>query len=180
MDIVGQIRFDGYVLDVYDSLDTPYFLAVQVAKLIDYSNGKTDHMLELLEADEKILINTSSGLTRQQRRALAREEAKVSGITPSTGDTGQGGKPTKWFVTELGLYNILSQSRKPIARKWRRIVHSNLIMMRRNNKLTIEGQFEEWDAMADNLFIDQETGELMEFYTIQGGDVEIRPYNEED
>ena len=47
------------------------------------------------------------------------EEAKVSGITPSTGDTGQGGKPTKWFVTELGLYNILSQSRKPIARKWR-------------------------------------------------------------
>ena len=36
------------------------------------------------------------------------------------------------------------------------------------------------DAMADNLFIDQETGELMEFYTIQGGDVKIRPYNEED
>ena len=84
------------------------------------------------------------------------------------------------FVTELGLYNILSQSRKPIARKWRRIVHSNLVRMRRNNKLTIEGQFEEWGAMADNLFIDQETGELMEFYTIQGGDVEIRPYNEED
>ena len=180
MDIVGQIRFDGYVLDVYNDLDEPYFLAVHVAKLIDYSNGKTDHMLELLEADEKILINTSSGLTRQQRRALTRAEAKVSGIAPSTGDNGQRGKPTKWFVTELGLYNILSQSRKPIARKWRRIVHSNLVMMRRNNKLTIEGQFEEWDAMADNLFIDQETGELMEFYTIQGGDVEIRPYNEED
>lgn len=104
----------------------------------------------------------------------------MSGNIGSTEGIGQTGNPTKWFVTELGLYNILSQSRKPIARKWRRIVHSNLIMMRRNNKLTIEGQFEEWDAMADNLFIDQETGELMEFYTIQGGDVEIRPYNEED
>ena len=115
MDIVGQIRFDGYVLDVYNDLDEPYFLAVQVAKLIDYSNGKTDH----------------------KRRALTRAEAKVSGIAPSTGDNGQSGKPTKWFVTELGLYNILSQSRKPIARKWRMIVHSNLIMMRRNNKLTI-------------------------------------------
>ena len=47
-------------------------------------------------------------------------EAKVSGIIGYTGDIGQGGKPTKWFITELGLY------------------------------------------------------------TIQGGDVEIRPYNEED
>lgn len=178
MKVVGQIRFDGYVLDVYDSLDIPYFLAVQVAKLIDYSNGKTDHMLELLEADEKILVNTSSGLTRQQRRALAREEAKVSGIAPSTGDTGQGGKPTKWFVTELGLYNILSQSRKPIARKWRRIVHSNLILLRKQNQLTIEDQFEEWDAMAEDLFIDPETGILMEIRTIQGGDVEIVEYKE--
>ena len=41
MDIVGQIRFDGYILDVYDSLDEPYFMAVEVAKLIDYSTGKT-------------------------------------------------------------------------------------------------------------------------------------------
>ena len=179
MDIVGQIRFDGYVLDVYDSLDEPYFLAVQVSKLIDYSNGRTDEMLNLLEQDEKILINTSSGLTRQQRRALAREEARMSGITGKTGYTGQGGKPNKWFVTELGLYNILSQSRKPMARKWRRIVHSNLVMMRRNNKLTIEGQFEEWDAMLDDLYIDPETGILMQSVTVRGGDVEQIPYKEE-
>ena len=179
MKVVGQIRFDGYVLDVYDSLDIPYFLAVQVAKLIDYSNGRTDEMLNLLEQDEKILINTSSGLTRQQRRALAREEARMSGIPCFTGDTGQGGKPNKWFVTELGLYNILSQSRKPMARKWRRIVHSNLVMMRRNNKLTIEGQFEEWDAMLDDLYIDPETGILMQSVTVRGGDVEQIPYKEE-
>lgn len=152
MDLVGQIRFDGYVLDVYDSLDTPYFLAQDIAKLIDYSVGKTGQMLAALEEDEY--------LTDIQYRS--------------------GQKRHVYMITELGLYNILSQSRKPIARKWRRIVHSNLIMMRRNNKLTIEGQFEEWDAMADNLFVDQETGELMEFYTIQGGDVEIRPYREED
>ena len=179
MKVVGQIRFDGYVLDVYDSLDIPYFLAVQVSKLIDYSNGRTDEMLNLLEQDEKILINTSSGLTRQQRRALAREEARMSGNTGKTGYTGQGGKPNKWFVTELGLYNILSQSRKPMARKWRRIVHSNLIMMRRNNKLTIEGQFEEWDALLDDLYIDPETGILMQSVTVRGGDVEQIPYTEE-
>ncbi len=152
MDIVGQIRFDGHVLDVYDSLDTPLFMGVAVATLIDYSTGNTAEMIRMLEDDEHLLVTIQRSGQRRKVR----------------------------FVTELGLYNILSQSRKPIARKWRRIIHSNLVMMRRNNKLTIEGQFEEWDAMADNLFIDQETGELMEFYTIQGGDVEIRLYNEED
>ena len=123
-----------------------------VAALIDYSTGNTAEMIRMLEDDEHLLVTIQRSGQRRKVR----------------------------MVTELGLYNILSQSRKPIARKWRRIVHSNLIMMRRNNKLTIEGQFEEWDAMADNLFIDEETGELMEFYTIQGGDVEIRPYREED
>ena len=52
MKVVGQIRFDGYVLDVYDSLDTPYFLAQDIAKLIDYSVGKTGQMLAALEEDE--------------------------------------------------------------------------------------------------------------------------------
>lgn len=177
MEIVGKIMFDGHTLDVYDSLDEPYFLAVEVAKLIDYSNGKTNHMLELVEEDEKLLINTSSGLNRQQRRAAARE-SKVSGIDRSTNHTGQGGNPHKWFVTELGLYNILSQSRKPIARKWRRVVHSNLIILRKQRQLTIEGQFDEWDAIADDLFIDPDTGILMEFRTVQGGDVEVYEYEE--
>ena len=152
MDIVGQIKFDGYILDVYDSLDVPYFRVSEVAKLLDYSEGKTSQVLELVELDEHLLTTIQFGGQRREVR----------------------------MVNEFGLYNILSQSRKPIARKWRRIVHSNLVMMRRNNKLTIEGQFDEWGAIADNLFIDPETGFLMEFITVQGGDVEIRPYNEED
>jgi prophage antirepressor-like protein len=82
------------------------------------------------------------------------------------------------MVTELGLYNLLSQSKKPMARKWRRVIHSNLILLRRDAKLNIEEQFREWDLMADNLFIDEETGELMEFNTVAGGDVEVRPYVE--
>jgi prophage antirepressor-like protein len=150
MEIVGRILFDGNNLDVYDSLDQPYFLAQDIAKLIDYSVGKTGQMLETLEKDEY--------LTDIQHRS--------------------GQKRHVYMITELGLYNILSQSRKPIARKWRRIVHSNLIMLRKQNKLTIEGQFKEWDAIADNLFIDPETGILMEFNTVPGGDVEVHPYEE--
>ena len=148
MELVGQINFDCHMLEVYNSLDEPYFLAQDIAKLIDYSAGKTGQMLVSLEKDEYLTdIQYRSG----QRRNV-------------------------YMVTELGLYNILSQSRKPIARKWRRIVHSNLILMRRKNNLNIAGQFDEWDAMNDNLFIDEDSGELMEFTTLPGGDVEIRPY----
>lgn len=152
MEIVGQIKFDGYILDVYNDLDVPFFRAAEVAKLIDYSAGKTSQMLELIERDEHLLTVLQVAGQRRQVR----------------------------MISEIGLYNVLSQSRKPIARKWRRIVHSNLVMMRRNNRLTIDGQFEEWDAMLDDLYIDPETGILMQSVTVRGGDVEQIPYNEDD
>ena len=148
---VGQIQFDGHILEVYDSLDQPYFLAVDIAKLIDYSAGKTGQMLEMVEKDEYL---TTLMYRSGQRRQV-------------------------YMVTELGLYNILSQSTKPLARKWRRVVHSNLILLRKQNQLTITGQFEEWDQMLEDLYIDEETGELMEIRTILGGDVEVVPYEED-
>ncbi len=151
MEIVGQIKFDGYTLDVYNDLDVPFFLAVEVAKLIDYSAGNTAEMLRVLEPDEHLLVTLQRSGQRRQVRMLS----------------------------EIGLYNILSQSRKPIARKWRRIIHSNLVRMRRNNRLTIDKQFEEWDAMLDDLYIDPETGILMRSVTVRGGDVEQIPYQEE-
>lgn len=150
MEIVGQIKFDGYILDVYNDLNVPFFLAVEVAKLLDYSAGNTAEMLRVLEPDEHLLVTLQRSGQRRQVR----------------------------MISEIGLYNILSQSRKPIARKWRRIIHSNLVMMRRNNRLTIDGQFEEWDAMLDDLYIDPETGILMQSVTVRGGDVEQIPYKE--
>ena len=151
MNIVGKISFDGHMLEVYDSLDAPYFRAAEVAKLMDYSAGKTSQMLELIEKDEYLLTVLQ---VAGQRREVA-------------------------MITELGLYNILSQSRKPIARKWRRVVHSNLILLRKERHFTITDQFEEWDMQCEDFFIDTETGELMEIRTVAGGDVEIVPYKED-
>lgn len=147
---LAKIKFDGKELDVYGSLDAPVFLAIDVAKLIDYSNGKTHYMLELIEEDEKLKRVMP---TRGQKREV-------------------------WFVTELGLYNILSQSRKPIARMWRRVVHEQLILARKERGLSIIDQFEEWDDLLDTIYIDPETGILMQSITIQGGDVEQVPYIE--
>lgn len=151
MDVVGEIRFDRYILDVYNSLDEPYFLASDVAAFVDYSAGRVNVMLGLLEDDEYLLVP----IQRQGQRI------KVQ------------------MLTELGLYNILSQSNKDVARKWRRVVHSNLIIMRKQRDILIDGQFEDWDAIADTLFIDPDTGILMEFRTVQGGDVQVFEYEEQ-
>lgn len=150
MELVGKISFDGNMLEVYNSLDEPWFRVSELSKILEYSTGKTSQILELIEKDEHL---TTTLKVSGQRREVR-------------------------MVNELGLYNILSQSRKPIARKWRRVIHSNLIMLRKQNQLTIEGQFEEWDSMAEDIFIDPETGDLMQINTIAGGDVEIVPYKE--
>lgn len=153
---VGRIAFGTHGLDVYGSLDDPIFLAVEVAELIDYSNGKTGQMLEMVENDEKIYVNT---------RYI------VGGIQTR-------GNPYKWFVTELGLYNILSQSHKPIARGWRRVVHLELIRLRKSKGKNIEEQFREWDEELDNIYFDEETGMLMQSVTVPGGDVMQVPVDE--
>ncbi len=149
--IVGTINFDERDLNVYRSLDEPIFRAADVADMIGYSEGNTWKMLRMCEEDEKLnLPMVVAGQTRQ-----------VS------------------FVTELGLYNILAQSRKLIARKWRRVVHAELVRMRREKNMTVVDQFDEWDDLLDTVYWDEETKMLMQSVTVQGGDVEQIPYVEE-
>ena len=151
MNVVGNIVFDNRILDVYRSLDEPLFRAADIANMIDYSDGNSWKMLQMCEEDEKLnLPMVVAGQTRQTA-----------------------------FVTETGLYNILSQSRKLIARKWRRVVHSELVRMRKEKNMTVADQFEEWDDLLDTVFWDEERGMLMMSVTVQGGDVDIVPYFDE-
>lgn len=151
-DIVGYITFDEKTLSVYSSLDNPIFKAADVAGMIEYSDGNTWKMLEMCEVDEKLNLPM---VVAGQKRIVS-------------------------FVTESGLYNILAQSRKPIARKWRRVVHNELIRLRKSRNMDIIQQFDEWDHALDDLYFDEETNMLMRSVTVQGGDVIQVPYNEED
>lgn len=145
---VGTVVFDNKKLDVYSSLDKPIFRATDVANMIDYSEGNAWKMLEMCEEDEKLnLPMVVAGQTRFVN-----------------------------FVTETGLYNILSQSRKPIARKWRRVIHDEIIRLRKSRNMDIIMQFDEWDHELDTIYIDPETGILMQSVTVQGGDVIQVPY----
>lgn len=148
--VVGKIEFDNKLLDVYSSLNDPIFRTSDVADMIGYSDGNTWKLTEMLEMDEKLLLPL---VVAGQRRQVS-------------------------FITETGLYNVLSQSRKPIARKWRRIIHEELIRLRKARSMDIIQQFDEWDHELDTLYIDEDTGILMRSITVAGGDVEQVPYEE--
>ena len=151
MNVVGTITFGKRLLDVYSSLDEPLFKASDVANMIDYSSGNVWKMLEMCEEDEKLNLPM---VVAGQRRTIS-------------------------FITETGLYNVLSQSRKSIARGWRRIVHEELIRLRKSNNKDIIEQFEDWDHELDTIYFDPETGILMQSVTVQGGDVIQVPYDKD-
>lgn len=142
--VVGQIRLGSSVLDVYGDLDEPLFKAADIANIIEYSYGNTWRMLDMCEADEKLNLPM---VVAGQRRSVS-------------------------FVNEHGLYSILSQSRKEIARAWRRVVHDELINLRRTKGFDISEQFDEWNNAMDNIYFDEATGQLMQSVTTPGGDVE--------
>ncbi len=148
MNVVGTITFGNRTLDVYGDLDNPIFKASDIAGMIDYSRNNVWSMLELCEADEKLTLPM----------VVAGQSRSIS------------------FVTEHGLYNILSQSRKEIARAWRRIVHDELIRMRKDRGNDIVEQFDAWNHELDGIYFDEETGILMQSITVAGGDVIQVPY----
>lgn len=149
MEVVGSIRFDDKNLDVYSSLDQPLFRATDIAEMIDYSSGNAWKMLELCEPDEKLNL-----------------PIVVAGQTRNVN-----------FANERGLYNILYQSRKPIARKWKRIISDELIRLRKARNYNIIQQFDEWNNALDDIYFDEETGIVMRSVTIPGGDVIQVPYD---
>lgn len=148
MNVVGTINFDNMKLDVYKSLDEPLFLATDIADMLGYRNREITAMTRCCEADEIQILPVL------EYRQLCK----------------------KMFVTENGLYDILSQSKRLTARKWRKIIINKLIELRKSQNKNIVEQFDEWNHELDNLYWDEETGMLMYSVTTQGGDVEQVPY----
>lgn len=87
----------GKELTVYGSAENPLFLAKEVAEWIDYaktSNGiyDTTNMLKSVDEEEKLIRTVFvAGQNRQV-----------------------------WLLTEDGLYEVFMQSRKPIAKKFKK------------------------------------------------------------
>lgn len=112
-----SISFYGYELSVYGTLENPLFVAGEVAKMIDYGknrNGsyKVDSMTRSLDSEEKMV------LTIRGR----------SGNTLST-----------TLLTEDGFYEVLLQSRKPVAKELKKKVKEVLKALRIKGRYEVEG-----------------------------------------
>ncbi|NOH14835.1 phage antirepressor KilAC domain-containing protein [Clostridium cochlearium] len=98
----------GKNFKIYGDFENPLFLAKDVAEWIDYDRSSINKMLNNVDDDEKICLiseNSSEG---------------IQANTPY------------WFLTEDGLYEVLMQSRKPIAKKFKKEVKNILKSIRKH------------------------------------------------
>ena len=108
--IVSRSKFMGQEVDVYGTAEEPLFLAKDVAKWIGHSD--VSMMMRNVDEDEKVTSNV---------------------CTP-------GGRQNAWFLTEDGLYEVLMQSRKPIAKQFKKGVKDILKTIRRTGEFNAQHQ----------------------------------------
>ena len=112
-----SISFYGHELSVYGTLENPLFVAGEVAKMIDY--GKT--------AGGSYDVNAMV-------RTIDREEKEVRLIIVPNGNT-----LSTTLLTEDGFYEVLLQSRKPVAKELKKKVKEVLKALRIKGKYEVEG-----------------------------------------
>lgn len=109
----------GNEFKIYGTMESPLFLAKDVAKMIE--NKNTSQMLKSID-----------------------EEEKVKRVTPIYNVyNGQYENQECLFLTEDGLYEVLMQSRKPIAKAFKKEVKAILKQMRLTGASFVEGREEE-------------------------------------
>ena len=117
----------GKEFKIYGTVEEPLFLAKDVAEWIDYSmsNGKykVSQMVSTVDDDEKLVSTIKTPDMKQAREMV--------------------------FLTEDGLYEVLMQSRKPIAKEFKKKVKEILKQLRQTGGVVVEGREEEF---IDNYF----------------------------
>lgn len=119
----------GKQFRVYGTFEEPLFLAQDVAEWID--NKNVSQMLKVIDEDEKALYTIY----------------RVDGSTHKA-----------WFLTEDGLYEVLMQSRKPIAKQFKKEVKNILKQIRQTGGyIPIQQEESDTDILAKALLIAQRT-----------------------
>lgn len=113
LQIINEQEVLGKHFTVYGTVDEPLFVAKDVAEWIEHSNPT--EMMKSVDEDEKL---TSTILRAGQKREV-------------------------WFLTENGLYEVLMQSRKPLAKAFKKKVKEILKSIRKHGMYAI-------DTLLDN------------------------------
>lgn len=117
--IIDQRNLLGKDFKVYGDFQNPLFLAKDVAEWIDYDKSSMNKMVNSVDEDEKVCLVS---------------EQSSEGLQPNT---------KYWFLTEDGLYEVLMQSRKPIAKKFKKEVKKILKSIRINGIYVVQAKVQE-------------------------------------
>lgn len=101
--VLSETELLGHKFTVYGTAENPLSLAKEVAECIEYDQSSVNKLVNLVDDDEKVRNNLP---------------------TP-------GGNQQVWFLTEDGLYEVLMQSRKPIAKEFKKGVKEILKSIRK-------------------------------------------------
>lgn len=130
MQIVDKREVCGKLFKMYGTVENPLFLAKDVAEWIEYNKDRrgsynVSEMLEIVSEDEKVKMYCSlSSMCNTHKPVIAT------------------GPANRWFLTEDGLYEVLFQSRKPIAKQFKKQVKAILKELRLNGKVELEERME--------------------------------------
>ena len=124
----------GKEFRIYGTKEEPLFLAKDVAEWIDYSVANVNKMLNKVDEEEKTThtISMNGNYTTQA-----------------------------WFLTEDGLYEVLMQSRKPIAKAFKKEVKKILKQIRMTGGyVPVKEEDSEMEILSKALLIANKTMEM--------------------
>lgn len=133
LQVIDQREVLSKDFKIYGDLDNPLFLAKDVAKWIEHSDNS--RMLDSIDDDEK--LKRTIFVSGQNRKM--------------------------WFLTEDGLYEVLMQSRKPIAKKFKKEVKQILKDIRKHGMYAKEELLDNPDLLLDvvSKLKEERTGRLV-------------------
>ncbi|OHW62198.1 phage antirepressor protein KilAC domain protein [Andreesenia angusta] len=119
--VIDERELLGKQFRIYGDVENPLFLAKEVAEWIEHSNSRM--MLQGVDEDEKVVRNVYT----------------------------LGGNQEQWFLTEDGMYEVLMQSRKPIAKQFKKEVKNILRTIRKHGAYMTDATIEK--TLTDPDFI---------------------------
>ena len=123
IEVISRSTLLGKEIDVYGSAENPLFRAKDVAEWIEHSDVST--LLRVVDEEEKL---TQTLFVSGQDRDV-------------------------WFLTEDGLYEVLMQSRKPIAKQFKKGIKEILKSIRKTGTYSVQKQFEIPQSFSEALLL---------------------------
>ena len=121
--VIAQKEILGKKFTIYGDEENPLFLAKDIAEWIEYpfvSKTKkirnVSQMVRMVDDDEKLRNNVTT-------------TSKLNNVTTTSKVRNT---QESWFLTEDGLYEVLMQSRKPIAKAFKKEVKIILKSIRKH------------------------------------------------